>query len=228
MQVTKEEKSTQRRQFWVKMINMEEGVDDQDFRDSLQKLIGMPVREIQRIPHGYLIECGSDEARNRVMNFNGVELNHRVVRVTYGEKSMTGNQIFDFVAQALQLSEDVRGVPQPRKEKETRPDTRHPSWRPQVRYIESSPEEEWDEWGEWEEYPEWVEPQFSCKGVTAHSKGDGKGRLRGKARGRAKGARERRVVGDGTLQVLRIHPRRSHMRRWPGGRRRRRKPRPLL
>ena len=109
MQVAKEERNLQKRQFWVKMINMEEGMDENEFMDALEKFIGMKVREVQKIPHGYLVECGSIEARSRVMNFHGVELNHRVVKVTYGEKSMTGNQIFDFVAQSLQLAKNVNG-----------------------------------------------------------------------------------------------------------------------
>ena len=108
LQVAREEKNAQKRQLWVKMTNMKEGVDVRDFRDTLQAWIDMPVREIQQIPHGYLIECGSEEVKSRVMSFNGVELDHRVVKVTSSEKSMTGTQIFDFVAQGLQLSEDVR------------------------------------------------------------------------------------------------------------------------
>ena len=64
---------------------------------------------------------------------------------------MTGTQIFEFIGAALQLTEDVRGIPQPRKEKEHRV----PFWKAQVRQVENDPvayeeaREEWDEeWGE--------------------------------------------------------------------------------
>ena len=156
-------------------------MDDHDFKGSLQKWIGMPVREVQKIPHGYLVECGSEEARSRVMNFNGVELNHRVVKVTYGEKSMTGTQIFDFVAGALSMSEEIRGVPQPKKEREGRP-----PWRQQVRSVDGVPDEAWDEWGEFEGVGDWEDSRFSCQAVSGTPKGGGKGKGKGKGKGRGR------------------------------------------
>ena len=118
--MAKEEKAMQKRQFWVRMTNLEEGVDEGEFRAELQELVGAKIGAVQRIPQGYMVECGSEEARGKLLSLNGVELDHRVVRVSYGEKRMTGTQIFEFIGAALQLTEDVRGIPQPRKEKEHR------------------------------------------------------------------------------------------------------------
>ena len=144
IQVAKEEKALQKRQFWVRMTNLEEGVDEGEFRAELQELVGAKIGAVQRIPQGYMVECGSEEARGKLLSLNGVDLNHRVVRVSYGEKSMTGTQIFEFIGAALQLTEDVSGIPQPRREK----DHRVPTWKAQVRQVENDPvayEEAWEE-----------------------------------------------------------------------------------
>ena len=61
IQVAKEEKALQKRQFWVRMTNLEEGVDEGEFRAELQELVGAKIGAVQRIPQGYMIECGPGE-----------------------------------------------------------------------------------------------------------------------------------------------------------------------
>ena len=52
LQVAKEEKAMQKRQFWARMTNVEEGVDKGEFRVELQELVGEKIGAVQRIPKG--------------------------------------------------------------------------------------------------------------------------------------------------------------------------------
>ena len=45
------------------MTNLEEGVDDGEFRAELQELVGAKIGVVQRIPQRYMVECGFEEAR---------------------------------------------------------------------------------------------------------------------------------------------------------------------
>ena len=113
MQIAKEEKTRQKQQFWVKITNLDDRVEVVELQNFLQSGgIGM-VKEIQKIPNGFLVDCGNLERRGKIMNLNEVEVDHRVIKVSFGERGMTGDQIFDFVQGLLQLQEEVKGVPPP-------------------------------------------------------------------------------------------------------------------
>ena len=59
---------------------------------------------------GYLVECGNEKNRQKILELDGDEFNDRPIHVAKSDKKMEGPEIMTFVAERLKDHEDLLGM----------------------------------------------------------------------------------------------------------------------
>ena len=105
--VSREENKKKRDQFWVKLTNLM-GVGVLELQMELSELLDGKVKTVEEVPKGFLIDCGEDRLKRRLLGMDGFEINGQKIRVTRAERKLRGSEIFSLVGEDLRIRDEVK------------------------------------------------------------------------------------------------------------------------
>ena len=109
LQVAREESRRRRNQFWVRITNLM-GNTPQDLKSTLEGILSVVLGQVKISTAGYLVECGNEKNRQKILELDGDEFNDRPIHVAKSDKKMEGPEIMTFVAERLKDHEDLLGM----------------------------------------------------------------------------------------------------------------------
>ena len=88
IRVGTEESKRRKGKFWVKVSNLK-GVTAFEVQEEFAELLGGRLGQVEETPKGFLLECGSERMRRRVIGMDGAEINGCMIKTTRVERKLT-------------------------------------------------------------------------------------------------------------------------------------------
>ena len=119
--VKEEEHRRSRSKLWVKITNIPTEVSTTELREACAAE-GITIKEVKNTDGGYLVRVGTEDAKSAILALNGVELMGKNIKIGTTQIKMTGEDIFAFIEEKLQITEEARELS--RLKGDSRPDIR--------------------------------------------------------------------------------------------------------